>query len=108
MSRSEATFAKGDDERRDASAAGFRPRRRGVAARARQAWRVALVPLICGVLLAGCNASRNAYVAPPPAKVVVAQPLQKPVTLYFELTGNTQAFNSVDLVARVQGYLEFD
>jgi membrane fusion protein, multidrug efflux system len=28
------------------------------------------------------------------------------VTLYFELTGNTQAINSVDLVARVQGYLE--
>ena len=28
------------------------------------------------------------------------------MTLYFELTGNTQAINSVDLVARVQGYLE--
>ena len=28
------------------------------------------------------------------------------MTLYLELTGNTQAFNSVDLVARVQGYLE--
>jgi RND family efflux transporter MFP subunit len=58
------------------------------------------------VALAGCNPSKNAYVPPPPAKVVVAQPLQKPVTLYFELTGNTQAINSVDLVARVQGYLE--
>ena len=57
-------------------------------------------------LLAACNASKNAYVPPPPAKVVVAQPLQQPVTLYFELTGNTQAINSVDLVARVQGYLE--
>jgi membrane fusion protein, multidrug efflux system len=57
------------------------------------------------VALAGCN-TKNAYVPPPPPKVVVAQPLQKPVTLYFELTGNTQAINSVDLVARVQGYLE--
>ena len=55
--------------------------------------------------LAACN-TKNAYVPPPPPKVVVAQPVQRPVTLYFELTGNTQAYNSVDLVARVQGYLK--
>jgi membrane fusion protein, multidrug efflux system len=61
---------------------------------------------LAALALSACNGSRNAYVAPPPAKVMVAQPLQQPVTLYFELTGNTQAFNSVDLVARVQGYLE--
>jgi RND family efflux transporter MFP subunit len=60
---------------------------------------------MCGVLLAGCNSS-NVYVPPPPAKVVVAQPLEKPVTTYLELTGNTAPINSVDLVARVQGYLE--
>ena len=48
---------------------------------------------------------KNAYVAPPPPKVQVAQPLQKPVTEYLELTGNTQAFATVDLVARVQGFL---
>ena len=58
-----------------------------------------------GGLLAGCNSS-NVYVPPPPPKVVVAQPLQKPVTTYLELTGNTAPVNSVDLVARVQGYLE--
>jgi membrane fusion protein, multidrug efflux system len=61
--------------------------------------------LMCGVLLAGCNSS-NVYVPPPPAKVVVAQPVQKAVTTYLELTGNTAPVNSVDLVARVQGYLE--
>ena len=61
---------------------------------------------MCAAALAGCNGAKNAYVPPPPPKVVVAQPLQQPVTLYFDLTGNTQAFNSVDLVARVQGYLE--
>ncbi len=66
----------------------------------------AAVVAMGAVALAGCNASRNAYVPPPPPKVVVAQPIEKPVTLYLELTGNTQAFNSVDLVARVQGYLE--
>ena len=40
-----------------------------------------------------------------PAEGAVAQPLQKPVTLYLNLTGNTSPFNSVDLVARVQGFL---
>ncbi len=66
----------------------------------------AAVVAMGAIALAGCNSSRNAYVPPPPPKVVVAQPIEKPVTLYLELTGNTQAFNSVDLVARVQGYLE--
>ena len=61
---------------------------------------------ICALALAACNNAKNAYVAPPPPKVAVAQPVQQPVTLYLELTGNTQSFNSVDLVARVQGYLE--
>ena len=36
----------------------------------------------------------------------LAQPVQQPVTLYIELTGNTAPINSVDLVARVQGYLD--
>jgi RND family efflux transporter MFP subunit len=57
------------------------------------------------IALAACG-SRNTFVPPPPAKVVVAQPLQKPVTLYLELTGNTAAFRTANLVARVQGYLE--
>jgi membrane fusion protein, multidrug efflux system len=55
--------------------------------------------------LPGCG-SRNAYAPPPPPKVVVAQPVQEPVTLYLNLTGNTAAFRSVTLVARVQGYVE--
>ena len=55
--------------------------------------------------LSACNGSRNAYVPPPPPKVVVAQPLQKSVTIYLNLTGNTSAYKSVDLVARVQGFL---
>jgi membrane fusion protein, multidrug efflux system len=66
----------------------------------------AVLPAIAVLALAGCSESRNAYVPPPPPKVVVAQPLQKPVTLYLELTGNTAPFRTVQLVARVQGYLE--
>lgn len=54
--------------------------------------------------LAGCG-QENTYVAPPPPKVVVAPALARPVTRYIELTGNTASINTVDLNARVQGYL---
>jgi RND family efflux transporter MFP subunit len=57
------------------------------------------------IALAACNGSKNAYVPPPPPKVAVAQPLEQPITLYLYLTGNTSPINSVDLVARVQGFL---
>ena len=58
--------------RRDRAADGLSPRLRAVAA------------LMSSVLAVGCNASKNAYVPPPPPKVVVAQPVQKPVTLYLD------------------------
>ncbi len=54
---------------------------------------------------AACK-KQNAYVAPPPPQVAVAKPLQQSVTPYLELTGNAVAYNSVDLEARVQGYLQ--
>ena len=66
---------------------------------------LAVLAAIAALALAGCG-SRNQFVAPPPAKVVVAQPIQKPVTLYVYLTGNTAAYRTANLVARVQGYLE--
>ena len=43
---------------------------------------------------------------PPPPTVTVAQPLRRSVTDYLDLTGNTQAFRTVQLRARVSGYLE--
>ena len=52
-----------------------------------------------------CKDTRNTYAPPPPARVEVAQPVRKPVTAFFELTGNTAAVKMVDLVARVQGFL---
>lgn len=56
-------------------------------------------------VLAACKKT-NQYVAPPPATVEVAPPEQRTITRYLETTGTTAAFNSVDLVARVQGVLE--
>jgi len=49
---------------------------------------------------------RNVYVPPPPPKVTVSQPASRPVTDYLEFTGNTAAINTVQLRARVEGYLE--
>lgn len=43
---------------------------------------------------------------PPPPPVVVSKPLLKPIVPYLTETGNTVAYNSVDLVARVSGYLD--
>jgi RND family efflux transporter MFP subunit len=54
--------------------------------------------------LAACKPD-NKFVAPPPAEVSVALPLQQNVVPYIEQTGNTQAINTVDLVARVEGFL---
>ena len=66
---------------------------------------LAVLAAIAALSLAGCG-SRNTFVPPPPPKVTVAQPLQQPVTLYMELTGNTAPYRTANLVARVQGYLE--
>lgn len=64
--------------------------------------RIGLVLL--AISLAGCKPD-NKFVAPPPAEITVATPLQQSVVPYIELTGNTQAYNTVDLVARVEGFL---
>jgi len=64
--------------------------------------RAAIAALACAVL-AGCD--QNTYVPPPPPKVDVAVPVKHAVTRYLEATGNTAAIKSVDLVARVQGFL---
>jgi RND family efflux transporter MFP subunit len=56
------------------------------------------------VALSACE--QNSFVPPPPPKVDVALPQQRPVTRYLGATGNTAPIKSVDLVARVQGVLQ--
>ena len=72
----------------------------------RQSARIAgaALPALALVALAGCE--QNSFVPPPPAKVEVAVPAQRPITRYLEATGNTAPVQSVDLVARVQGFLQ--
>jgi RND family efflux transporter MFP subunit len=59
--------------------------------------------IAAGVAACGQN---NEYAAPPPPKVAVAAPVAQDVTRYYEATGNAAAVNSVDLVARVQGFVQ--
>ena len=54
---------------------------------------------------AGCG-KRNAYVEPPPPKVIVATPVVRTVTLYHEFPGNTQAVQAVSIIPRVLGYVD--
>ena len=62
-----------------------------------------LLPLLVA-FLAGCK-PENKFQPPPPPEIKVAVPLAQNVTPYEELTGNTVAFATVDLVARVEGFL---
>ncbi|SRR5258705_7380657 len=69
--------------------------------------RVVLLPLAAAAMsLNGCTPKTNAFAPPPPPEVTVAHPILRPVTRYLEYTGTTEAFESVDLRARVPGFLE--
>jgi RND family efflux transporter MFP subunit len=54
--------------------------------------------------LAACG-KRNRYEPPPPPPVTVSKPLKLSVADYLETTGSVAASKTVDLVARVEGYL---
>lgn len=69
--------------------------------------RFLVIALVLGAALAslcGCGRS-NQYQPPPAPAVTVSKPLSLPVTDYLEATGSVAASKSVDLVARVEGYL---
>jgi membrane fusion protein, multidrug efflux system len=67
--------------------------------------RAFILIIVVGLLVTGCK-KQNAFIPPPPPQIGVAHPLRQEVTPYLELTGNAQAVNQVDLVARVQGFLQ--
>jgi RND family efflux transporter MFP subunit len=64
-----------------------------------------IAAIAAAVALSGCE-QKNVYVAPPPPKVDVATPVQRTITRYLDATGNTAPIKNVDLVARVQGFLQ--
>jgi RND family efflux transporter MFP subunit len=62
-----------------------------------------VIPLLAAPLV-GCK-PENKFQPLPPAQVVVATPLKQQVVPYTVQTGDAVAFNTVDLVARVEGFL---
>src|ERR1700709_1208602 len=60
--------------------------------------------IVLTLLLTACE--QNTFVPPPPAKVDVAVPVRKSIPRFLDATGNTAAIKNVDLVARVQGFLQ--
>ena len=60
---------------------------------------------IAFLLITACQ-EKPTFTPPPPPQVTVSKPVRQDVTVYLERTGNTQAMNTVQLEARVEGYLE--
>jgi len=64
------------------------------------------------LLMSGCDKPQNASVSPiqpappPPSKAKIAQPLSQKITEWDEFTGRIEAVNTVEVRARVSGYLE--
>lgn len=65
-----------------------------------------IITILLLLLPSACSRCSKKQPAPPPPSVTVMQPVKQSVTSYLEATGNTQAVNSVQLTARVPGYLE--
>ncbi len=65
-----------------------------------------LIFAVLALVAGGCKPKMNAYAPPPPAEVTVAHPVRKSVTRYLEYTGTTEAYEAVELRARVAGFLD--
>ena len=60
---------------------------------------------VAALALSGCDRKPTAA-APPPPPVTVAHPLQKNITEWDEYTGRFQAVNTVEVRARVSGFID--
>lgn len=68
--------------------------------------RAGLVAVLASILLSACGESQQQQAAPPPPAVTVATPIQREIVDYDEYVGRFAAINSVEVRARVSGYLE--
>ncbi len=71
----------------------------------RQACVLLIYSAILPLLFTACQEA-SPSIPPSLPKATVAHPIRRKITDYLDLTGNTQAINTVQLVARVSGYLE--
>src|SRR5205085_12142248 len=68
--------------------------------------RTAALMLTLAPILGGCGDGAPKQAAPTPPAVTVAKPIQQTVTDYDEYVGRFIAVDSVEIRARVSGYLE--
>lgn len=72
-----------------------------------RSWNVPLAAmLILSLGLTGCGQNSSGAVATAPVPVLVSHPIQRNVRDYIDFTSRTAAVESVDVRARVSGYLE--
>ncbi len=64
-----------------------------------------LVAIFFGNVLGGCDNKPTGNAAPPPPAVTVSKPLQKSITEWDEYTGRFEALATVDVRARVSGFI---
>ncbi len=71
-------------------------------------WYRALLCVLAGwcLLLSACQQQQAAAPPPPPPKVTVSQPVVRDVVEWDEYTGRLEAVESVEVRARVSGYLQ--
>lgn len=71
-------------------------------------WHRALLCILPGlcILLSACPRQQAAAPPPPPPKVTVSQPILREVVEWDEFTGRLEAVESVEVRARVSGYLQ--
>lgn len=62
--------------------------------------------LLLVVVLSGCEGGKNEFVPAPPPEVTIQVPEQRDVTTYVEFPGRTVPFRTVEIRARVKGFLE--
>src|SRR5271154_379804 len=64
------------------------------------------IALFCSLIAAGCTHAPAQGPPPGPPAVTVSYPLERDVADYADFTGQTAAVKSVDVRARVWGYLQ--
>ncbi len=68
--------------------------------------RIGSVLILASLLIFGCGQGSETFVQPPPPEVTISLPEKKEITDNLEFTGNTKAVESVEIRARVQGFLD--
>ena len=68
--------------------------------------RTSLLCIVLFLSLAACDDQKKQMSPPPPPSVTVAKPIRKTITEWDEYVGRFEAIDSVDIRARVSGYIE--